>query len=775
MVLGQIICWHPSLPNTNVTITVGVEPSGKLVLEGAYGVGDGGKTVTVYTTLSPLLTKGAWHDVVLYCKFARNNTGVLRAWLDGAPEAAPTASFTGINLGNGAWTNDTLMTTGGYIKWGPYCWDNTNYAPGESREIYYDEIAYQVGNPAGAFDLVKPAGYGTGYAAPSAGATVMVETFDAMATGSQPAGWTISLVSGSALTVREIPSATDKCMQFWDSNATGHPEAYKTFAAQTTRFTAGWSFKQNGQGEGHCMALLSGSLSAIELYTIGGNLVYRDGSGTDQILQAVPAGVWYDVDVDINPATFKADVYVGGIRKLTGASFRNATTSIDRIRFGTSDASATWHLYVNDITISKAPPVFSETYDALTTGSSPTGWTKTLAANTALTVREVPSLTDKSMQFYDANASGHAEAFNTFVPQTAAFAASWSFRQTGQADGQHMALMSGTTATAVEFFTSNGNLVYRNGLAADVFVQAIPANTWYDVKVIVRLSTTQADVYVNNVLKLSNQSLRSPVTSVDRVLFGTGDTSATYHFYIDNVLVTDYGVSPLAALTANIPRVPIVLKLDDLNTGGGNVPSTWRRVTDFAAARNIKISVGLIAKSLEIGTPSYLTYIQNLRTTGRAEIWFHGYDHVGQEFSGPTYADQKNRFVTSQALAVSKLGFSFAGFGAPENVFDNTTVQVMSEDAAMKVWIYGDLARPAGKRVLDRVGAVNIEQPTFVPNPEQFVSGYLANYSGRQFFVIQGHPANWTDARWVEFVRLIDWLQANHFTFITPSELAATL
>jgi hypothetical protein len=773
MVLGQIHAWHSSLPNTNITCVVGVETDGRMYLEGAYGVGDGGKTVTVRTTLSPKLAKGSWHDVVLYVKFARNNTGVLKAWLDGAPEASPTASFTGINLGNGAWTNDTLMTNGAYIKWGPYCWDNANYTTGESREIFYDEIAYQIGNPAGAFDLVKPAGYGTGYAVPAPGVAVMAETFDAMTTGAQPTGFTVVNGSGTALTVRDIPSVTDKCMRFYDPNAATHSEATKVFTAQTGRFTAGWSFQQNGQGEGHCVALLNGTLSAIELYTIGGNLVYRTSTGADVILQAVPPNVWYDVDVDVNLTTLKADVYVGGVRKLTGASFRNDTTSIDRIRFGTSDASATWHFYINDITITQAPAVFSENFNAMTTGTSPAGWTR--EANTALTVRDVPSVTDKSMQFYDGSTTTKGEAWNTFVPQTGTFAASWSFKQTGTAEGHRMALASGTTTTAVEFLTSGGSLFYTNSAGSSVFVQAIPANVWYTVKVVVHPATSQADVYVNDVLKLSNQSLRNTVTSVDRVIFSTSDISASYHLYIDNVQVNDTGVPPLAALAAGIPRVPIVLKLDDLSTGGGNVPNTWRRATDFANGRLMKISVGLIAKSLEVGNASYISYIQGLKNTGRVEIWFHGYDHVGQEFNGPSYTDQKNRFVTSQSLAMTKLGFPFTAFGAPENAFDNTTVQVMSEDADMAVWLYGDPTRTAGKRVLDRVGAVNIESPTFVPNPEKFISGYQTSYSGRQYFVIQGHPGSWTDARWVEFVRLIDWLRANNFTFTTPAELAASL
>lgn len=775
MALGQIHAWDPSLPSTNITITVGVESSGRLVLEGAYGVGDGGKTTTVYATLTPVLTKGSWHDFVIYCKFSRNNTGILRAWLDGAPESAPTASFTGINLGNGAWTNDTLMTNGAYVKWGPYCWDNANYTTSESREIYYDEIAYQVGNPAGAFDLVKPSGYGTGYAAPAPGTVVVAENYDAMTPGTQPTGWTVVKPASTALTVREIPSVTDKCMQFWDGNATGRIEATKTFTAQTTRATAGWSFMQNGQGEGHCMALISGTLAVVELYTIGGNLVYRDSLGINQVLQAVPANTWYKVDVDVNPTTQRADVYVGGVRKLTGASLRNAASSFDAIRFGTSDASATWHLYINDVSITQSPVLYAENFNAMTTGAAPAEWLVVNGASTASSVLEYPSATDKSLRLWDGNTAAKTEAAFPFVAQATAFAATWSFRQNFQDNGHRMALTSGYGATAVELFTSNGNLVYRNSAGTDVFVQAIPHNTWYEVKLVVRPNTNIADVYVNGVLKLSNQALRSSVTAVDRILFGSSDATATAHLYINNISVTTADVPPLAALAAGIPRLPIVLKLDDLNTGGGNVPSTWRRVTDYTQARRIKATVGLIAKSLEVGNASYLSYIQGLKNGGHAEIWFHGYDHSSQEFNGKTYTDQKNRFTTSQTLAVTKLGFSFAAFGAPENAFDNTTVQVMSEDPAMQVWIYGDPARPAGKTVLERVSAVNIESPTFIPNPEKLLSGYLANYASNDYFAIQGHPGNWNDARWADFVRLVDWLIANGFPIMSHDELAATL
>lgn len=87
----------------------------------------------------------------------------------------------------------------------------------------------------------------------------------------------------------------------------------------------------------------------------------------------------------------------------------------------------------------------------------------------------------------------------------------------------------------------------------------------------------------------------------------------------------------------------------------------------------------------------------------------------------------------------------------------------------IKVWLYGDPKNPAGKVVLERVGAVNIENPTFVPSLEKFVDGYNRN-PARPYFVIQGHPQQWDDARFAEFVKIVDFLVSQKATFILASE-----
>lgn len=230
------------------------------------------------------------------------------------------------------------------------------------------------------------------------------------------------------------------------------------------------------------------------------------------------------------------------------------------------------------------------------------------------------------------------------------------------------------------------------------------------------------------------------------------------------------------------PLVPVVLKLDDLiSTPTGGIPERWKRIADLAVERKIKLSIGIIANSLEGEKPAYFAWIKQLQATGLFEFWFHGYDHKAwkegdrnvSEFQGPPYEQQKDHFVRSQALAREKLGFAFKTFGSPFNVSDANTARVLAEDNDIKVWLYGERANPAGKTLLDRVGAVSIEQPLFVPNSAKFIEGYTKYAAGRTAYTIQGHPAQWDDARWAEFVRIIDFLVQNHIPIVTPVEAAS--
>lgn len=247
------------------------------------------------------------------------------------------------------------------------------------------------------------------------------------------------------------------------------------------------------------------------------------------------------------------------------------------------------------------------------------------------------------------------------------------------------------------------------------------------------------------------------------------------------------------------PPIPVVLKVDDLSCNqNGDVSPRWKRIIDFALERRIKLSIGVIARSLEGDKPSYIAHLKELRDSGLIELWFHGYDHGVHQADGKSYPEfahrsheeQKRRFDLAQRLALEKLGTPFETFGPPgggntqasEEDWDNTA-RIMAETPGMRIWLYPKLIDTRGERlqaagkvtILDRVWQVNIEQPLFVPNLQKFAEGYTAHASGRRYFILQGHPDMWDDARWAEFVRMIDYLQQNHIPIVTASELVGTL
>lgn len=249
--------------------------------------------------------------------------------------------------------------------------------------------------------------------------------------------------------------------------------------------------------------------------------------------------------------------------------------------------------------------------------------------------------------------------------------------------------------------------------------------------------------------------------------------------------------APTATAPATSAAVPtdgarglyIVIKVDDLIAAPGGVPPRWERFVSYLRERRIKSAVGIITQSLEADNPAFFSWIKDAHASGLVEFWHHGHTHRQWkdngadvfEFKGPAYEDQRANFVLGQRLARERLGFAFATFGAPFNLTDAATVRVLSEDSDIVVWLYGDKVANAGKVVLDRDWGVNIENPIFVPSLEKFASGYAATSASRRYYVIQGHPAQWDDARFAEFTRIVDFLVAHEARFVTPAELARAL
>lgn len=296
-------------------------------------------------------------------------------------------------------------------------------------------------------------------------------------------------------------------------------------------------------------------------------------------------------------------------------------------------------------------------------------------------------------------------------------------------------------------------------------------------------------------------------TTTLTISLATSGKSAVGPLNIDDFQVTELGDEPppkiepgqgnpvppsdparLQALEKEIAANPyrgknppkIVIKLDDLKPTNGGVHPRWIKVADFAKQKGIKVGFGIIAQSMVGDSPEFVRWVREAHDAGRIEFWQHGWDHGQrtdngkpiQEFNGETYEYQKQHMTDANKLAREKLGFPFVSFGAPFNATDANTVKVLVEDPDIKVWMYGDAQNPAGKTVLERSYAVSLENPTLIANYGAFLEGY-AHSRGAEYFVLQGHPAGWSDDRWNEFVKIVDFLIAQKADFVFASDLAA--
>lgn len=206
---------------------------------------------------------------------------------------------------------------------------------------------------------------------------------------------------------------------------------------------------------------------------------------------------------------------------------------------------------------------------------------------------------------------------------------------------------------------------------------------------------------------------------------------------------------------------------------------------DFILERNLKASLGLIGLHLEKNDAQFVSHVRTLHSTGRFEIWNHGYDHqlnvtvktvVNGEERSAVYCEFQNTFaeyqrrhlLKTQALARSELGISITAFGAPGNAFDATTVRVLDEVDEIRVWLFG--RTDSTKLVVKHTGSM--EQPTGEPNFERFMTDFRRCRQDN-LLALQCHPHDWQEAQMKEFRKMIEFMLDSRLTFVLPGELSA--
>jgi hypothetical protein len=231
----------------------------------------------------------------------------------------------------------------------------------------------------------------------------------------------------------------------------------------------------------------------------------------------------------------------------TTASGGTRTAPVDHAEgAGMGDTLQPLSLYNDQVArrLGAGPTLVAETFDTMTAGAAPTGWTVVNDASTTCTVQNTPSSTDRSLRFTDSNTSGYSRASKTFTATSGLVTAAWRHRQDQQSNWNRFFLQSGTTVAVEIYSISSGDdsstygLYYRNASGGDYFIAALSAGTWYDVRVEANTATDTADIYLNGILRKENAPFRTAVTSINTILFGSGGSTSTTGLFVDDVVVS---------------------------------------------------------------------------------------------------------------------------------------------------------------------------------------------------------------------------------------------
>ena len=198
--------------------------------------------------------------------------------------------------------------------------------------------------------------------------------------------------------------------------------------------------------------------------------------------------------------------------------------------------------------------IFADDFNSETTGATPSKWTVNKPTGTDVSIDDTvfSGTGGKSAKMQDSSPTESPSVKTIIDVQRGTFWYEVSIRlaQTNQIVGA--AYLGSSTAPGGQFgienlgvsvtFWSDGYLKYNdndNDLLSWKNVQTYQADKWYSVKVLVDVPNQRINLYVDNVLKLSDIRFRYPVTSLDQISFGGRVELPALTFWIDNVLVTE--------------------------------------------------------------------------------------------------------------------------------------------------------------------------------------------------------------------------------------------
>ncbi|KRE64631.1 OmpL47-type beta-barrel domain-containing protein [Paenibacillus sp. Soil750] len=365
---------------------------------------------------------------------------------------------------------------------------------------------------------------------------------------SQPSGWDVRAAGGA------LVSMYNTNFKISDTSTVLPVSMNKKFVSQSEgSLTMEFRIKPLSIIDGLKWQLLSNEVVGVSLITQNNTLSLETGINTVVPLQTYAANIEYGIKVVINLNTHTTDVYINGVRKANGATFKNTVADLNQFQVRTGDASM-GEFYFGPLKIYRGYAVNERLISVVNGGAIPQDWTAVTSGG-AITVGSMlssPQPDINSMKLSASTATGSMSLTKTISPMSDNFTYDYKVLFKQKEDGLEAELKSGTTSV-IKLTTAGDYLAYVNNSGQPVPLDyKYLANLWTHIQIKVNWATATADIYINDKLVKQGVALASGVTAVDSIKF---TTSSSYRgeMWLDDILLyktvplpVDYVPAPVA-------------------------------------------------------------------------------------------------------------------------------------------------------------------------------------------------------------------------------------
>ncbi len=190
----------------------------------------------------------------------------------------------------------------------------------------------------------------------SIGTYLLDESFNSMTTNAVPTnGWNMTSTGGGSVVVRELPFAADKSVRIQKLASSGESTLSRTLPNYSGKVVFEAKVLMRETTPFHAVPYIydGNNTAVVSIGFSNGNIVAFDKPSNAFVnIQTFNTNDWYMVRVVINTATNTYDLFIDGVRKLTGAALRNnpAGGSLGALKFY-MDSTNIGTMYVDRVKI----------------------------------------------------------------------------------------------------------------------------------------------------------------------------------------------------------------------------------------------------------------------------------------------------------------------------------------------------------------------------------------------------------------------------------------